>query len=1399
MEKEPPKIRKIFAKALEQPTTQGREDYLDLACKGDADLRSRLEMLLQAHEEAGDFLESPVLGTCMEQENLALTEGPGTVIGNYKLLERIGEGGMAVVYMAEQERPIHRKVALKIIKLGMDTRSMIARFEAERQALAIMDHPHIAKVYDAGATDAGRPYFVMELVRGESITDFCDREKLPTAARLGLFLQVCDAVQHAHQRGIIHRDLKPSNIMVTMRDDSAVPKVIDFGISKATKGRLTEKTVFTRYAQIIGTPAYMSPEQAQMSELDIDTRSDIYSLGVLLYELLTGTAPFSEEQLRRAGYLEMQRIIREVEPVKPSTKLSAMGGTLTDIAKQRCSTPEMLRKTIRGDLDWIVMKSLEKNRTRRYETANAFKRDLQRYQQHRPVDARKPNAIYWLQKYLYRHRIQAVLALAVALMMGAAIAFLSTWHQRQLQYAERESREHRDILSDVREAYAGGDVSLAIKHIQLILSSPHIGPEAQLFYASCLVDGQYYSEAVDQLRNLLDAKPEIAGAAHALWARIIGEKETTNAERLQEIDAHQRKAKALLPETAEAYFLRAMMAFAIKEKLGLLDRALDLDRGHYEACRLRAYIDYASNRFERVKDDALVMTAKQPGNPLGYSLRGMAQQGLGEHDGAIAQFEHALRVMPPEDPGQAQLHARICEVYLCRGDYDRALAQATAALKRFPNDGKFHFHIFCALTARGDYEEAIRLFKQMAGPKSAYRDHFRYWSQEYVFDTLDAGRAWHAPDSKPSGAAFLAMLEAEENYIHRSAKARRVINDGFTARWSPDGTKLAYGLGMLDCSGLAVYDPATQKTELLMVPGKDPAWSPDGRYLAFVREARNLRLAELAVPEQRNRRRVAAEVWIMKADGTEPQRLAQGFWPSWNQDSKTVYFVQAGMLYSIGIEDREASPKPILACTGRLPSISPDSRYVAYVEGESLKITELASQSLYAQCNIPPMMWGGHWSPDSRQFSLGAFLFGEIRTGLWIYDLDTREVNKVLNGQVNSACWSMDGSKLTFSVGPPFFEVWLTDIDPRISTTQALGPGRSYEEHFHDMADFYTRRIQADSDDIENVLHRAECYHYLHDQAGFRQDMQQYFTTLYPSAQTNLHDPWYHDFLWGLWQSTPVNLGPTVNSPAMDQAPSISTDGLTLYLTSTRADGFGGTDIWMTTRESEHAPWRMPENLGSAINSQANDWASCLSADGLSLYFASNRPQGFGGDDIYVSIRPTPGDPWGVPVNLGAKVNSPKDDSYPSISTDGLSLFLGSFRPGGCGPGDLWMTKRATIDEAWGSLANLGPLVNTQGIESAPDISSDGLMLFFSSSRSEGAGAHDIWVTRRVTKDAAWGAPMNLGPTINKQNSDYRANLSANGSALYFTSHRPGCGSGDLWQVSVLPLLSDAWEAGKEN
>ena len=421
-------VKEIFADALEKASAAERAACLAQACGNDAQLRQHVEALLQAHEKAGGFLEEPA--AALPGNTIVvptpLTEKPGDRIGHYKLLQQIGEGGCGVVYLAEQEQPIRRRVALKVIKLGMDTREVIARFEAERQALALMDHPNIAKVLDAGATDTGRPYFVMELVRGVKITDYCDQNNLSTEERLDLFVQICHAIQHAHQKGIIHRDIKPSNILVTVHDGKPLPKIIDFGIAKATSGQvLTDKTMFTAFEQFIGTPAYMSPEQAEMSTLDIDTRSDIYALGVLLYELLTGRTPLDQEELLAVGLSEMRRIIREKEPLRPSTRISTLeAADRTTVAKRRHSEPPQLVHLVRGDLDWIVMKCLEKDRTRRYETANGLAHDVLCHLNNEPVLARPPSRLYRFQKMARRNKLAVTAAAAVsgALVLGAIVS-----------------------------------------------------------------------------------------------------------------------------------------------------------------------------------------------------------------------------------------------------------------------------------------------------------------------------------------------------------------------------------------------------------------------------------------------------------------------------------------------------------------------------------------------------------------------------------------------------------------------------------------------------------------------------------------------------------------------------------------------------------------------------------------------------------------------------------------------------------------------------------------------------------------------------------------------------------------------------------------------------------------
>jgi len=826
---------KVFKAVAKLKNTAERTTYLQELCAGDTTLLNRVQALLNVADGIGDFLEIPALDMTPPWGEAPLTERAGTIIGRYKLLEKIGEGGMAVVYMAEQQAPIHRKVALKIIKLGMDTKSVIARFEAERQALAMMDHPNIAKVLDAGATEAGRPYFVMELVTGVSITEYCDKNNLNTQKRLALFIQVCNAVQHAHEKGIIHRDIKPTNVLVAHHDGRPVPKVIDFGIAKATNQRLTEKTLFTRYAHIIGTPAYMSPEQAELSDLGIDSRSDIYSLGVLLYELLTGTTPFSEDELRKAGYIAMQRVIREQEPPKPSTKLRTLGETLTDVAKYRDSSPDLLTKAIRGDLDWIVMKSLEKARERRYDNVSALSLDIQRHLQDQPILARAPGTFYRLHKFFRRHRFQVAASLIVS-----------------------------------------------------------------VFAVTLLI-----------------------------------------------------------------------VVFSV---------------------------------------------------------------------------------------------------------------------------GKLHL------------------------PRS----------------------------------------EREVIFTHR--RTLRRAND------------------------------------LFKKGNHDAAWAA-----------------------------------------------------------------------------------------------------------------------------LVPILYSKHVGSEARRLS--DQIVAEIR------------------------------------------------------------------QHVRSL----TEKIETNPQDARNYLLRAQRYCCLGETANMMDDMEMYVNILSPLDETNPHNLEFRKLLRGLWQSTPTNLGPTVNSWTVDSTPSISADGLSLYFSSARSGG--PADLWVTTRATGSDPWDPPVKLGSPINSAYTDGTPNLSADGLTLYFSSWRPgPGWQGDmDLWKATRQTTDGQWAAPVNLGPIINSSAFDWSPTISADGLLLVFSSDRPGGIGKTDLWMTKRSTTDDPWSEPVNLGPPVNSPSIEATPSISSNGLLLFFQSTRPGGYGGPvDIWVARRKTPDDPWSEPVNLGPVINTFGFDGLPSISADRSALYFVSNRPGGhGDEDLWQVSITSMPGD--------
>ena len=1010
-------------------------------------------------------------------------EKPGSQIGRYKLLSVLGEGGMGIVYLAEQDKPIKRQVALKVIKPGMDSKLVIARFEAERQALALLDYPNIARIFDAGTTEVGRPYFVMEYVKGIPITDYCDQHKLTIDDRLSLFLQICQAVQHAHQKGIIHRDIKPSNILVCLQDDRAAPKIIDFGVAKALAQPLTERTLVTEQGQLFGTPEYMSPEQADMASEDIDTRSDVYSLGVLLYVLLTGVLPFDPKTFRKGGLEHIRKMICEEDPKTPSMRLNnTCKEKSADLAKRRQTDIRTLQRKLHGDLDWITLKALEKERDRRYVTVDALVTDIDNYMNHRSVNAAPPRIRYRAVKFLHRHR-QTMAITSLALLLFFVLLWAGWAHvQTRRERSHLQILEHERVLADVGKLFETRSVQIQdgarpigdmLSMLKPLLTDRHIGPQAQLLSASVLVEDRRYDEAVPILQDLclLANRPELAGTAHALLARIIWENQSLDTGTIKQIESHQKKAEQLLPQTAEAYYLRAMTTLLIHKKLDLLTEALALDPRHYPSRRLRALTYQASRKYRQLNEDALLMIYSRPRDPLGYTLRANALKGLGYDQEAVKYYDSAIKLTPTKDPQNIELNGRRLESLIRMDQYERVIADAQDCLEIAPNATILHFYTFCALTALGQYEQARVQFRQAFDSDPSARTKLRDWSMKYIFDVLEAGARWHPPDSQPQGLAFRPMFLSEEIHRKLSTKARRLITDCSSGCWSPDGTQIAFSLGVHGNSGVAIYDQESKKTDLLFVPGRNPRWSPDNCHIAFVRDCTALRLTKLATGERKITWRLSHddELWVMNADGSEPRRIARNAgWPSWSTDPNQLYYHsrEDNMLYLTAIDNTHVPPIPLFACSSGCPSVSPNETQVAYFQDGSLRITDLDSQSRIAEWTIPLPIWCGNWSPDSREFSIGGNLQVGCRAGVWIYDLEKQEARNVLDGQIIEALWSPDRKQLLFCLGPPYFEVWVTDLDPNISTAESLEPARTERAYMLDWIEDANEQLEVDPNNV---------------------------------------------------------------------------------------------------------------------------------------------------------------------------------------------------------------------------------------------------------------------------------------------------------------------------------------------
>jgi serine/threonine-protein kinase len=733
----------VFQAALEMAQGEERAAYLEAACGTDAQLRCRVEALLRHCAESQGPLDRFPAGLPPTSEHL--DERHGTTIGPYKLMEQIGEGGMGLVFVAEQQQPLRRKVALKVIKPGMDTRQVIARFEAERQALALMDHPNIARVLDGGETASGRPYFVMELVKGVPITEYCDDNQLTPRQRLELFGSVCQAVQHAHQKGIIHRDIKPSNVLVTSHDGVPVVKVIDFGIAKAIGQQLTEKTVYTQFAQMVGTPLYMSPEQAGQSSLDIDTRTDIYSLGVLLYELLTGTTPFTKERLQEAGYDEMRRIIREEEPPRPSTRISTLGQAATTVSTHRKSDPKRLSQLFRGELDWIVMKALEKDRNRRYETPNGFAQDIERYLHDEPVLACPPSAWYRFGKFARRNKARLAVAgliLFFLVLLGGGVGWVA--RDRAVRQAMQEERVTL-ALREAAQRHAEGrwtDALAAARRAEELL--PPSGGSGELRQQARQLRGD-----LEMVAELADIRLQSAAETDYDWgiarrdpayAQVFRERGIDPAHGVDPLEAAQRiGAESIRVEVAAALDDWAAVCREWRPKadttwkdLLAIARAADPDplrnrlRDAWERRDVKALAQLAASEeavgwpaptvallgnaltgTETMQAAVDLLRRTQQRHPADFWINEDLAFALfhlqpPQPDEAMGYYRAAL-ALRPESPG---VHLNLGNALRAKGRLDEAIAEFQEAI-RLKNGADAHTNLGIALADKGRLDEAI--------------------------------------------------------------------------------------------------------------------------------------------------------------------------------------------------------------------------------------------------------------------------------------------------------------------------------------------------------------------------------------------------------------------------------------------------------------------------------------------------------------------------------------------------------------------------------------------------------------------------------------------------------------------------------------------------------------------
>ncbi len=1025
----------LYAAVVERSAAE-RYAFLDHECGDDAALRARVEALLAANEEAEHFFAiSPIPRPVLVPE-----EKPGDRIGRYKLLQKIGEGGCGVVYMAEQEEPVHRRVALKVIKLGMDTKTVIARFEAERQALALMEHPNIARVLDAGATETGRPFFVMELVRGIPITRHCDAENLTTRARLGLFLQVCHAIQHAHEKGVVHRDIKPSNILVTMHDDVAVPKVIDFGIAKATQGRLTDKTVFTAFEQFIGTPAYMSPEQAQMNDLEVDTRSDIYSLGVLLYELLTGRPPFDPRTLQQSGIDEIRRIIREVDPPKPSTRLD----TLTDddraaVAQRRGIAPAQLSTLVRGDLDWIAMKALEKNRARRYETAHALGDDIKRHLTSEPVRARPPSAGYRLQKFAARHRFGLSASAAVVTALGAGLTLSHmVWTGKPAQEPPRSTARTPATPGPGQTADASAVNAPPVRAEPTLVGATTSSPNALTvrqvpmakfpgtWGASCVSpDGRYFiygsegnqfmlvEAATGTLRKLVKANRGVCFAGSSTQVAVI--------------DGTREQGYELRVVNLDGTLVRTVAKFTDETWL----QAWSPDGRQFAVIS------------SRDRQNALTLVEADQGTSRVVRTTGAREPGRVAFSPDSRWLTYDVAV---DEKG---MNSDLLLIDLSNGR-ESTLVQHKAddrLLGWSPHSGAILF----TSNRRGNYDAwTITCVegKAVGEPTLVKRDlgepepigftangAFYYAHREWVEDVFAV------PLDKATGRATGPAVKAVDRFEGTNS----------AANWSPDGAKLAYSSRQPPFL-IRLLDPTTQEDHIIAEGFYGPKWSPNGKaLLCFSQwdgEEKKLHLVD-----------VASGSHTMIDDGKPAGRLFRAY--QWAPDGRSIYYqyTQAPHVATIVRRDLATGQEQEIQRVedGGFFAISPDGTTLVFRKKSDLYLAPLAGgepKPLYAvpKGHYTPGWDVFTWSADGRAVFVCVWqihreaeqLSENITSELVQVPIDGGKPETVLaRKRVRYPHAHPDGTRLTFSAGAPRLELWVMEnflpADTTASSLQRMG------------------------------------------------------------------------------------------------------------------------------------------------------------------------------------------------------------------------------------------------------------------------------------------------------------------------------------------------------------------------